>query len=187
MPWDLTDDKSTLAWQQAITWANVDLVPCHHIASPGHNELTQWGLDKLAAILQTTYSHAFSRMKMYKFRLEFHWCLFLTVQLTIFQHCFRQWLGAVQATSHYMNQWWLDHRCIYATLCLNELKNIINRKIKVYSMEYTYNEVQCHTCWCCGTGLIKVYYVVMTYWHHDYIFFCLFGCCLSLELKLTDQ
>ena len=23
----------------AITWANVDLVPCHHMASPGHNEL----------------------------------------------------------------------------------------------------------------------------------------------------
>ena len=25
--------------QQAITWANVDLVPCRHMASPGHNEL----------------------------------------------------------------------------------------------------------------------------------------------------
>ena len=25
--------------QQAITWANVDLVPCHHMVSPGHNEL----------------------------------------------------------------------------------------------------------------------------------------------------
>ena len=26
--------------QQAITWANVDWVLCHHVASPGHNELT---------------------------------------------------------------------------------------------------------------------------------------------------
>ena len=44
MPRDLSDDKSTLvqvtAWcQQAITWANVDLVPCRHMVSLGHNEL----------------------------------------------------------------------------------------------------------------------------------------------------
>ena len=26
--------------QQAITWTNVDIVPCRHMASPGHNELT---------------------------------------------------------------------------------------------------------------------------------------------------
>ena len=25
--------------QQAITWANVDLDLCHHMAPPGHNEL----------------------------------------------------------------------------------------------------------------------------------------------------
>ena len=30
-----------MAWQQAITWANVDLDPCCHMASLGHNELTQ--------------------------------------------------------------------------------------------------------------------------------------------------
>ena len=29
--------------QQAITWANVDPVLCHHIESLGHNELTHWG------------------------------------------------------------------------------------------------------------------------------------------------
>ena len=27
--------------QQAITWTNVDLVPCRHMASPGHNDLTE--------------------------------------------------------------------------------------------------------------------------------------------------
>ena len=49
IPWDLTDDKSTLvqvmAWchqAPAITRANVDLVLCRHLASPGHNELTHW-------------------------------------------------------------------------------------------------------------------------------------------------
>ena len=30
--------------QQAITWANVDPDLCCHLASPGHNELTHWGV-----------------------------------------------------------------------------------------------------------------------------------------------
>ena len=50
--------------------------------------LTHWGRDKMAAIFQT-FSNGFSGMKMYEFRLTFHWSLFLEVQLTIFQHCFR--------------------------------------------------------------------------------------------------
>ena len=32
------------------------------------------------------------------------------------------WLGAVQAPSHYLNQWWLVYWRIYASLGLNELK-----------------------------------------------------------------
>ena len=47
--------------------------------------------------------------------------LFLGVQLTIFQHWFRWWLGTNQATSHYLNQWWLVYWCIHASLGLNEL------------------------------------------------------------------
>ena len=76
--------------------------------------LTHWGRDKMAAFFQTTFSNDFSWMKMYEFWLTFHWSLFLGVQLTIFQHWFRLWLGADQATSHYLNQWWLDYRRIYA-------------------------------------------------------------------------
>ena len=83
--------------------------------------LTHWGRDKMAAVSQTTHSNAFSWMKMLEFRLRFHWSLFLRVQLTLFQHCFRYWLGAVQATSHYLNQWWLVYWRIYASLGLNEL------------------------------------------------------------------
>ena len=85
--------------------------------------LTHWGRDQMAAISQTTLSIAFSWMKMLEFRLNFHWSLFLRVPLTIFQHWFRSWLGAVQATSHYLNQWWLHYRRIYVSLGLNELKN----------------------------------------------------------------
>ena len=43
--------------------------------------------------------------------------------LTIFQHWFRYWLGAVQATSHYLNQWWLVYWSIYVSLGLSELNN----------------------------------------------------------------
>ena len=83
--------------------------------------LTHWGWDKMNAILQTTLSNAFSWITMLEFRLEFHWNLFLGVQFTIFQHWFREWLGADQATSHYLNQWWLNYRRIFASLGLIEL------------------------------------------------------------------
>ena len=46
------------------------------------------GRNKMAAISQT-FSNAFSLMKMFRFRLKFHWNLFLLVPLTIFYHWFR--------------------------------------------------------------------------------------------------
>ena len=71
----------------------------HSLQTPGsygdtcacltHLLLTHWGRDKMASIFQTTISIAFSWMKMFKFRLRFHWSLFPRVQLTIFQHWFR--------------------------------------------------------------------------------------------------
>ena len=73
---------------------------------------THWGRDKMDAISQTTVLDAFSWMKMYELRLKFDWTLFLRVQWTIFQHCLRLWLGAIQTTSHYLNQWWLVYRRI---------------------------------------------------------------------------
>ena len=48
--------------------------------------LTHWGRDKMVDISQTIFSSAFSWMKMYEFRLRFHWNLFPRVQFTIFQH-----------------------------------------------------------------------------------------------------
>ena len=73
------------------------------------------------AISQTTFSNAFCWMKIYEFWLRFHWSVFLMYELSIFQYWLRSWHGADQATSHYLNQWWLDHRRIYALLGLNEL------------------------------------------------------------------
>ena len=56
-----------------------------------------------------------------EFRLGFHWDLFTWFELTIFQHWCREWLGADQTTSHYLNQWWLVYWRIYTTFCLNDL------------------------------------------------------------------
>ena len=88
------------------------------MASLGPNELNHWGREQMTAILQTTFSNTFSWMKMYELQLRFHWILFPRVQLTIFQHWFRWWLGADQATSHYLNQWQpslLMHICIFGS------------------------------------------------------------------------
>ena len=69
----------------------------------------------MPAILQTTFSSALSWMEMYEVRLKFHLALFLGLWLILFQHWFRLWLGADQATSHYLNQWWLVYWCICVT------------------------------------------------------------------------
>ena len=89
--------------------------------------LTHWGRDKMDAIWQTMLSNALFWVKMLEFRLKFHWSLFLRVQLTIFQHWFWYWFGADQATSHYLNQWWLDYWRIYASLGLNELRIVLTQ------------------------------------------------------------
>ena len=88
----------------------------------GANELTHWGRDEMNNISQMTFSNVFFSMKMFEFRLKLHWSLLPRVQLTIFQHWFRWWFGTVQATSHYLKQWWLVYRRIYASLGLNELR-----------------------------------------------------------------
>ena len=97
-------------------WHAADQVTCRWLnqwwlgslthKSPGIDGLTHWGRGKMAVISQTTLSSAFSWDKLSEFQLKFHWPLFPRVQLTIFQHCFRLWLGADQATSHYLKQWW---------------------------------------------------------------------------------
>ena len=111
------DEIYTVEWQQRNNW----LINYLHRKWWSRLCLTHWGRDKMAAISQTTLSIAFSLMKMVEFSLKFHWSLFIRVQLTIFQHWFRWWLGADQATIHYLKQWWLDYRRIYASVSLNEL------------------------------------------------------------------
>ena len=88
-------------------------------------QLTYWGRDKMAAVFQT-FSNAFSWMKIVLL-FKIHWDLFLMVQLTICQHWFRNWLGAEQATIHYLSQWWhislsVIYICLLTSICFNSLK-----------------------------------------------------------------
>ena len=77
-------DAVVLIYQE--TWPASDLM---QPARMKQTYLTHWGRDKMDAISQTPFSSAFSWMKMFEFRLRFHWNLFLRVQLAIFQHWFR--------------------------------------------------------------------------------------------------
>ena len=115
----------------------------HQVSS----SLIHWGRDMMATSFQTTFSNAFSWMKIYKLWLRFHCNFFPRVQITIFHHCFRQWLGAGQATSHYLCQCWLVDWRIYASLSLNEVKCfstpgntqlIITRTYPDYNETYLY-------------------------------------------------
>ena len=94
-----TDDIQKLKWFKIHWKLHSFNASCHH--------LTHWDRDKMATISQKTLSNAFSWMKMFEFRSKFHWRFFLRVQLPIFRHWIRWWLVADQATSHYLNQWWL--------------------------------------------------------------------------------
>ena len=65
----LPSDSHTFKW----TWC---LSCCLHDRV---RSLTHWVRDKMDAISQTTFWSAFSWMKVFEFRLKFHWSLFLRI------------------------------------------------------------------------------------------------------------
>ena len=67
--WDAADCRNPSSWKERTCLSN----------------LTNWGWEKTADILQTTFSNAFSWMKIF----AFDWGLFLRVQSTIMQQWFR--------------------------------------------------------------------------------------------------
>ena len=96
--WVLIDGKWAMVQVMAWHWTGPKPLPESMMPFPVHwsiystpdlSGLTHWGWEKMADIFQTTFSNAFSWMKTYEFRLEFHWIWFLRVQLTILQHWLR--------------------------------------------------------------------------------------------------
>ena len=106
--------------------------------------LIHWGRDKMAAISRMTLSNIFSWIKMLEFQLKFHWSLFIRIQLTIFQHWFRWRLGADQVISHYLNQWWLDCRSIYASLVLNKYDPLFYEFRNLIFVPYMISVFKCY-------------------------------------------
>ena len=89
--WKLSNNLQLLTTDLAV-WGTLSFKSVHATTGSGRYTcpvLTHWGRDKMDAISQTTFSSAFSWMKMHEFRLRFHWSLFLRFKLTIFQHWFR--------------------------------------------------------------------------------------------------
>ena len=101
-----------------VTWSNV---------YPSRNVQTRYLLNKHGCprqpyILTCACTNGYkvfitlrSRLNSRYFQKDTLKCIFLNgnawisikIQLTIFQYWFREWLGAGQATSHCLNQWWL--------------------------------------------------------------------------------
>ena len=91
--------KSLILWKRYILIHKIKCFICFDSICPENlwsllptahlQNLTHWTLDKMVAISLTIFSGAFLWMKTFAFWLKFHWSLFLMVQLTISQHCFR--------------------------------------------------------------------------------------------------
>ena len=102
--------------------------------------LIHWGRNKVDAIVQTIFSNVYLWMKMNLFLYKFPWSLFPMIQLATSQHWFRWWLGAIQATNHYLSQWcpsFLAHLCV-----------IRSRYVNTYS-ESTCSALFCMLCRLC--------------------------------------
>ena len=91
----ISNNSTSTCWNKHSThWGRVthicvgklSIIGSDNGLSPGRRQaITR----QMAAIFQTTFSNACSWIKMYWFRLRFHWSLFPWVELTIFQHWFR--------------------------------------------------------------------------------------------------
>ena len=80
-----------------------------------------------------------------------HVNLILWFKWTIFQYRFRKWLGADQARSHFLNQWWLIYWSIYASLGPNESKRCIKQTPAVIT-----------GITCCSLGISAVLIIAKT-------------------------
>ena len=89
LPWYVMRCKALAAFGSAYLSTTFVFVTQGSPSMKSFLLLTLWGLDKVAAIFQTTFPNAFSWMELYAFRLRFHWSLLLRFELTIFRHWFR--------------------------------------------------------------------------------------------------
>ena len=84
--------------------------------------LTHWSWNKIAAVLETTFSNVFSSQPCWK---KNHWGLFLKAKLIMDQYRSSSGLVTLSVPSQYLHWWWLDsltHICMtYAPPSLNAI------------------------------------------------------------------
>ena len=82
---------------------------------------THWGGDKVVAISQTIFKCIFLNETVL-ISLKILLKLLPEIRIDNILALVQMMLSADQATSHYLNQWWLIHWHIYVLLSLNGLK-----------------------------------------------------------------
>ena len=83
--------------------------------------LSHWGRDKIVAILQSSFSNAFSWIKMFGFGFKFHWSFYHRVQLTISRHGLDNGLMTIRCQAIILTNSGLVYWRIYASVGLDEL------------------------------------------------------------------
>ena len=95
---------------------------------PNSSKLTHWDHDKMATIVQTTFSNAFHWMKnvwtSINISLKFVPKGLINNIPALVQIMAWRRPGDKPVYEAMMKQWWLDYWCIYASLGLNELRHI---------------------------------------------------------------
>ena len=82
-----TKANCTRAYRKGVTgWIimcsyGLCIIKGHGYCDKYLTHLTNWGRDKMSSIFQTTFSNVFSWMKFYKFRLRFHWSLYMFLRV----------------------------------------------------------------------------------------------------------
>ena len=78
--------SNSISEELYISYIGVIALILIHVYMIAANQLIHCGWGKIAVISQTTFSNVFAWVKIYEFRLIFHWSFFLRFKLRVFQH-----------------------------------------------------------------------------------------------------
>ena len=111
------------AWLQRMYYHKSFTISMHRVLKPFERQriLTHWGLEKWPQISWRLFKCIFLNENIQISIIKISPKFVPEGQINNFQHRSRLWSGAGQATSHYLNQWWLVCWGIYASPGLNEL------------------------------------------------------------------
>ena len=103
--------------------------------------LTHRGLNRMANILQTTFSYLFCFYYILCSFIKLSPKFVPSVLLTMSQQWFRQWLGTAQAASHPLNPTWprlLMHRCVTRPRWVNR----IHQSLITHWIEFGFTDIK---------------------------------------------